>query len=123
MWRQADTLPEKGENERYEVYLAFSDRSVRLADWVSYTTTGSEYHANGTYLGEYAYDGDALYMTEDGFDVRRADDGQWATYRHHDDGTKTKLTVVGWTEALKPVPEWGKAEVYLLDDSGIPIAF
>lgn len=123
MWKQANTLPEKDENERFSVYLAFSDSKVRLADWVSYATMGSEYHANGTYLGQYPQDGDALYMTDDGFDVRKATDGEWETFFHFDDGTKRRLVVVGWMEAMKPVPEWGKAEVHPLDERGIPIMF
>lgn len=65
MWNQANTLPEKGDNERFTVYLAFDDKSVKLADWCSYTTMGSEYHSNGTYLGEYPQDGDACYITDD----------------------------------------------------------
>lgn len=123
MWRQANTLPEKGENQRFAVYLAFDDGRVRLADWVSYTEMGSEYHANGTYLGQYPQGGDALYTTDDGFDVRRADDGEWETFSTFDDGTKVRRVVVGWMEAMKPVPTWGKAEVYPLDANGIPVIF
>ena len=106
MWHPAITLPEKGENERFAVYLAFDDRKVRLADWVSYTTMGSEYHSNGTYLGQYPQDGDSLYMTDDGYDVRKADDGGWETFSHFDDGTKTRHVVVGWMEAMIPIPAW-----------------
>lgn len=105
-WQPPHTLPEKGDNERFHVYLAFDDRQVRLADWVSYTTMGSEYHSNGTYLGEYPQDGDAFYMTECGFDVRLDDDGRWFTNRHLDDGTVERMNVTAWTEALKPVPPW-----------------
>lgn len=106
MWQAADTLPEKGENERFAVYLAFDDQKVRLADWVSYTHYGSEYHSNGTYLGEYPQDGDALYITDDGYDVRRADDGKWETFSIFDDGTKKRHVVIGWMEAMKPAPVW-----------------
>ena len=106
MWSTPTTLPEKGEGERFSVYLAFDDRTVRLADWVAYTTMGAEYHANGTYLGQYPQDGDALYMTDDGYDVRKTDDGAWETFSHCDDGTKKRHVVVGWMEAMKPVPEW-----------------
>lgn len=37
-WQSPHTLPEKGENERFAVYLAFCDGTVQLADWLSYTT-------------------------------------------------------------------------------------
>lgn len=106
MWKPASTLPEKGENERFAVYLAFDDRRVRLADWVSYTLMGSEYHSNGTYLGEYPQDGDACYMTDCGYDVRKDDDGQWYTTRQFADGIPERFYVTGWMEAMKPVPEW-----------------
>lgn len=102
MWNQANTLPENGDNERFTVYLAFDDQSVKLADWCSYTT---------------------IYMTDDGFDVRKSEDGEWETFCHHEDGTKTRVVVVGWMEAMKPVPQWDKAEVHPLDDHGIPICF
>jgi hypothetical protein len=86
----------------------FDDGSVKLADWVSYTLTGAEYHSTGAYLGEYAYDGDSLYMTEDGFDVRKTDDGGWETFMCDDDdeGSEKRLLVVGWMEALVPAPQW-----------------
>ena len=109
MWQDASTLPEKGEDERFAVYLAFDDKKVRLADWVSYTLRGSEYHSNGTYLGQYPYDGDSLYMTVDGYDVRKADDGMWETFSHFEDGRKERHVVVGWMEAMLPAPEWADA--------------
>jgi hypothetical protein len=123
MWHQANTLPEKGENERFFAYLAFDDQKVRLADWVSYTTTASEYHSNGTYLGQFVQDGDSMYITDDGFEVRKADDGEWDIYYINDDGSKTRSVVVGWMTALRPTPRWERAEVYPLDDAGIPIMF
>jgi GT2 family glycosyltransferase len=107
-WQSPETLPEKDEDDRFMVYLAFDDGSVKLADWVSYTLTGAEYHSTGAYLGEYAYDGDSLYMTEDGFDVRKTDDGGWETFMCDDDdeGSEKRLLVVGWMEALVPAPQW-----------------
>lgn len=123
MWKQANTLPEKGDSERFTVYLAFDDKTVKLADWVSYTHMGSEYHSNGTYLGEYPQDGDSLYMTECGFDVRKDECDRWFSEKHFKDGTKEKFYVVGWMEAMKSVPEWEKPEVYPLDDHGIPVRF
>ncbi len=122
MWKQADILPEKGDNERFAVYLAFDDKTVKLADWVSYTHMGSEYHSNGTYLGEYPQDGDSFYMTDCGFEVRN-DDGKWFAEKHLENGTIEKFYVVGWMEALRPLPDWEMAEVYPLDDHGIPIQF
>lgn len=110
MWLNPHRLPEKDEGVRFSVYLAFDNHDVKLADWVAYTHYSAEYHANGTYLGQYPSDGDTLYMTDDGFDVRRADDGQWETFSHNDDGSKTRLVVVGWMEAMLPVPSWGKGE-------------
>lgn len=108
MWQQPNTLPDKGDGERFHVYLAFDDRTVHFADWLSYTTMGSEYHSNGTYLGEYPQDGDSLYMTEGGFDVRQDDQGRWFSEKHFDDGRKEKFYVTGWMEALRPAPEWGE---------------
>lgn len=112
MWQQANTLPEKRDDERFVVYLAFDDRTVKLADWCSYTKYASEYHSNGTYLGEYPYDGDSFYMTDCGFEVRRDsdDDNRWYAEKHFADGTTERFHVVGWMEAMKPVPEWGSAE-------------
>lgn len=125
MWKQPDTLPEKGDNERFIVYLAFDDRTVRLADWCSYTHIGSEYHSNGTYLGEYPQDGDSFYMTDCGHEVRKDsdDEDRWYATRCFADGTSEKFYVVGWTEALKPAPGWERAEVLPLDERGVPIAF
>lgn len=110
-WEHASTLPEKGEDERFAVYLAFDDRSVRLADWVSYTNYSSEYHSTGAYLGQYPSDGDSLYMTADGYDVRKVDSGEWETYSHFDNGTKKRHVVIGWMEAMRPVPEWADVEL------------
>jgi len=106
MWQPARTLPEKGDDVRFHVYLAFDNRTVRLADWVSFTHYSSEYHNTGAYLGQYPSDGDSYYMTDDGYDVRKSEDGSWETYSHHDDGRKERHVVTGWMEALRPAPEW-----------------
>lgn len=103
-WQAPDTIPEKGDDERFVVYMAFDDGKVRLADWVSYTHYESEYHSNGTYLGRFPVDGDSLYMTDDGYDVRRADDGAWETHSELQDGSRQRHVVVAWMEALRPVP-------------------
>lgn len=104
-WRDPVYLPECEDGERFAVYLAFSTGEVKLADWVAWTTYGSEHHATtGVYLGHYPQDGDALYMTDDGFEVRKGDDGFWFSEKVGDDGTKTPFYVVGWMEALKPLP-------------------
>lgn len=63
-----------------------------------------------------------LYMTDDGFDVRK-DGDKWFSEKHFEDRTKEKFFVVGWMEAMKPVPDWEKPEVHPLDDHGIPIQF
>lgn len=110
-WKDPSELPELGDGARFHVYLAFSTGDVKLADWTAWTEYGSEYHSTtGVYLGSYPQDGDAYYMTDDGFDVRKGDDGRWFSERHHDDGSKTPFYVVGWIEALKPVPEWGTGQ-------------
>lgn len=104
-WRTPDDLPELKDGDRFAVYLAFDTGEVKLADWVAWTETASEYHAStGVYLGQSPQDGDALYMTDDGFDVRKDDHGRWVSHKHHDDGTKTPFYVTAWTEALKPLP-------------------
>jgi hypothetical protein len=104
-WQPPATLPEKGEGDRFDVYLAFDNGDVKLANWFFYTETCSEYHAStGVYLGQSLQGGDAGYMTDDGFDVHHEDDGKWRTYRHPDGDTKVPMRVVGWMEALRPAP-------------------
>lgn len=104
-WRTPDELPELKDGDRFAVYLAFDTGDVKLADWVAWTEHASEYHAStGVYLGQYPQDGDALYMTDDGFDVRKGDDGRWVSHKHHEDGSKTPFYVTAWIEALRPLP-------------------
>lgn len=104
-WQTPDTLPECEDDARFAVYLVFDDGSVRLADWVGFTIYGSEYHGStGVYLGSFPQDGDAYYMTDDGFEVRKADDGRWFAERFHEDGSKAPFYVTHWMEALKPLP-------------------
>jgi hypothetical protein len=104
-WRSPGDLPELKDGERFAAYLAFDTGEVKLADWTAWTDYGSEYHGStGVYLGQYAQDGDALYMTDDGFEVRKDSDERWFAEKHFDDGTKTPFYVTGWIEALKPIP-------------------
>jgi hypothetical protein len=105
-WKLPSTLPEKKEGERFDVYLAFDTGEVKLASWMAYTEMGSEYHGTtGVYLGEYAQGGDALYMTDDGFDVRREEDGEWRSYKHISDTERVPFRVTAWMEALLPLPK------------------
>ncbi|MGI9306308.1 MAG: hypothetical protein ACR2P5_03285 [Gammaproteobacteria bacterium] len=103
-WKTAQCLPEREIGERFDVYLAFSTKDVKLASWSAWIETGSEYHSNGTYLGQFEQDSDTLYMTDDGFDVRKDVNG-WHTVSVGDDGVETRVDVVAWTEALIPCPE------------------
>jgi len=106
-WLPGETLPERQPNSYFPVYLAFSDGKVEMADWAGYETTGSEYHSNGTYLGEYTQDGDSFYMTETGHQVfQDYEGGPWAMEALDDDDKKIRISVVAWMEALMPVPTY-----------------
>lgn len=110
MWRQPDTLPEKGENDRFHVYLAFDNGEVALADWYCIVQRASEYHATtGVYVGQSVQDIDDGYMLADGRNVRIRYDGKWSWEIDSDTpGPGQKGIVVGWMEALRPTPEWGR---------------
>lgn len=122
-WQPIETLPEKGENERFDVYLSFDTGEVKLASWVCYIERSPEFHAStGVYLGQSIQGGDACYMTDDGYDVRRDDDGRWFSQNHPtanigDDGRlapfgePTPFYATAWMEALKPTPTVATTEL------------
>lgn len=107
MWERPDILAEPSTSSDATVYLALDNGEVILADSVHWVDTASEYHSStGEYLGEFVQGGWTGYVGRTG-DMVEKDDVGWHCTQYPNGADKgVRVNVLGWMNALKPVPTW-----------------